>query len=69
MLGGYWLSSLNQFDLCYSVETGEEKFCAFLLTIAESEKYDKVIQSNWIEQLQQKYSNVDQVNDLFLFFA
>ena len=66
MIGGYWLSSLTNFDLCYSVETDEDKFAGFLLTIGESEKYDKVIQSKWIEQLQQKYVNVDQVNESFL---
>lgn len=60
-IGGYWLSSLNHFDLCFSVENGNDQLCAFLLTIIESEKYDKFLQIQWIEQLQQKYSDVDQV--------
>jgi hypothetical protein len=62
IIGGYLLSSLNNFDLCFGVENIEEKFCGFVLTINESEKYDKFIQTKWIEQLQQKYPNVDQVN-------
>jgi hypothetical protein len=35
-----------------------------LLTINESEKYDKFIQTTWITQLHQKYSNVDQVKKI-----
>ena len=55
------MSSLNHFDLCFSVDNGHDELCAFLLTIIESEKYDKLIQSKWIEQLQQKYADADQV--------
>jgi len=59
-IGGYWLTLLNNFDLCFSVDNGHDELCAFLLTIIESEKYDKLIQIKWIEQLQQKYSDIDQ---------
>jgi hypothetical protein len=63
MIGGYLSSSLNTFDLCYAVDNVEDELCVFVLTINESEKYDKLIQSTWITQLHQKYSNVDQVKE------
>ncbi len=65
MIGGYLLSSLNNFDLCFAVDNVEDKLCAFVLTINESEKYDKFIQPTWITQLHQKYPNVDQVMESF----
>ena len=68
MIGGYLLSSLNNFDLCFGIENIEDKLCGFVLTINESEKYDKFLQRKWIEQLHQKYPNVDQVNIKSLFF-
>ncbi|CAF3168179.1 unnamed protein product, partial [Rotaria sp. Silwood2] len=61
LIGGYLLSSLNNFDLRFCVNTGEDELCAFVLTIIKSKKYDKLIQSTWITQLHQKYPNVDQV--------
>ena len=67
LIGGYFFHSLNHFDLCYVVENVDEEISGFLLTINESEKYDKFIQSTWITQLQQKYPNVDRVTFLFLF--
>ncbi|CAF2104856.1 unnamed protein product [Rotaria magnacalcarata] len=60
LIGGYLLSSSNNFDLCFSVNNIEDELCAFVLTISESEKYDKIIQATWITQLHQKYPNVDQ---------
>lgn len=69
MIGGYFVNSLNHFDLCFVVENVEEEICGFLLTINESEKYDKFIQSTWITQLQQKYPNVDRVRDLLSSYA
>ncbi|CAF3451019.1 unnamed protein product [Rotaria sp. Silwood1] len=60
LIGGYLLSSLNNFDLCFVVNNVEDELCAFVLTIIESEKYDKLIQPTWITQLHQKYPNVDQ---------
>ncbi|CAF1144432.1 unnamed protein product [Rotaria sordida] len=60
LIGGYLLSSLNNFDLCFSVNNVEDELCGFVLTISESEKYDKLIQPTWITQLHQKYPNVDQ---------
>ncbi|CAM4976801.1 unnamed protein product [Rotaria socialis] len=60
LIGGYLLSSSNNFDLCFSVNNIEDELCAFVLTIIESEKYDKIIQATWITQLHQKYPNVDQ---------
>lgn len=66
MIGGYLFSLSNHFRLCYSVENGQDDFCAFVLTMMESEKYDKLIQSTWISQLHQKYSTIDQVKS-FLF--
>lgn len=62
IIGGYFFNSLNHFDLCFVVENVEEQISGFLLTINESEKYDKFIQSTWITQLHQKYPNVDQVS-------
>ncbi len=67
MIGGYFLSSLNNFDLCFVVDNVEDELCAFVLTINESEKYDKLIQPTWITQLHQKYPNVDQVNHSIFF--
>jgi hypothetical protein len=64
MIGGYLLSSLNNFDLCFVVDNVEDELCGFVLTINESEKYDKFIQTTWITQLHQKYSNVDQVKKI-----
>ncbi len=64
MIGGYLLSSLNNFDLCFVVDNVEDELCAFVLTINESEKYDKLIQPTWITQLHQKYPNVDQVRQI-----
>ncbi len=61
MIGGYLLNSLNNFDLSFVVENVEDELCAFVLTITESEKYDKLIQATWITQLHQKYPNIDQV--------
>ena len=61
-IGGYLLNSLNNFDLCFGVENIEDQLCGFVLTINESQKYDQFIQTKWIEQLHQKYPNVDQVN-------
>ncbi|CAF4749932.1 unnamed protein product, partial [Rotaria sp. Silwood2] len=55
LIGGYLLSSLNNFDLRFCVNTGEDELCAFVLTIIKSKKYDKLIQSTWITQLHQKY--------------
>ncbi len=62
MIGGYLLSLLNKFDLCFGIDNNEDNLCGFVLTINESEKYDKYLQRKWIEQLHQKYPNVDQVN-------
>ena len=62
IIGGYLLSLLNNFDLCFGIDNNEDNLCGFVLTINESEKYDKFIQRKWIEQLHQKYPNVDQVN-------
>jgi hypothetical protein len=61
MIGGYLLNSLNNFDLSFVVENFEDELNAFVLTINESEKYDKLIQPTWIIQLHQKYPNIDQV--------
>ncbi len=61
MIGGYLLNSLNNFDLSFIVENVEDELCAFVLTINESEKYDKLIQPTWITQIHQKYPNIDQV--------
>ncbi len=61
MIGGYLLNSLNNFDLSFLVENVEDELCAFVLTINESEKYDKLIQPTWITQIHQKYPNIDQV--------
>ncbi len=61
MIGGYLLNSLNNFDLSFIVENVEDELCAFVLTITESEKFDKLIQTTWITQLHQKYPNIDQV--------
>jgi len=68
MIGGYLLNSLNNSDLCFVVDNIEDQLCAFVLTINESEKYDKFIQRTWITQLHQKYPNVDQVekNSFFI---
>ena len=63
IIGGYFFNSLNHFDLCFVVENLEDQICGFVFTINESEKYDKLIQSTWITQLQQKYPNVDQVKN------
>jgi hypothetical protein len=68
MIGGYLLNSLNNSDLCFVVDNIEDKLCAFVLTINESEKYDKFIQTTWITQLHQKYPNVDQVEKKYFLF-
>ncbi|UJR24030.1 hypothetical protein I4U23_026995 [Adineta vaga] len=60
MIGGYLSSLSNHFPLCFAVDNTEDELCAFVLTIIESEKYDKFMQSNWITQLHQKYPNIDQ---------
>ncbi|CAF1237614.1 unnamed protein product, partial [Adineta ricciae] len=60
MIGGYLFSLSNHFRLCYCVENSKDDFCAFVLTMIESEKYDKFIESTWISQLHQKYSTIDQ---------
>ncbi|CAF1317521.1 unnamed protein product [Adineta steineri] len=60
ILGGYLLNSLNNWDLCFGIDNNEDNLCGFVLTITESEKYDKLFQAKWIEQLHQKYVNVDQ---------
>ena len=60
LIGGY-LSNNNNNDLCFVIEDNEDRLSGFILTINQSEKYDKLIQSTWISQLQQKYPNVDQV--------
>ncbi|CAF5011315.1 unnamed protein product, partial [Rotaria sp. Silwood1] len=44
----------------YVIDNNEDNLCGFLLTINESEKYDKLIQTKWIEQLKNKYPDVDQ---------
>ncbi len=62
LIGGYLLSLLDKFDFCFGIDNHEDNLCGFVLTINESEKYDKFIQGKWIEQLHQKYPNVDQVN-------
>jgi hypothetical protein len=62
IIGGYILNSENNNDLCFGIDNNEDNLCGFVITINESEKYDKYIQRKWIEQLHQKYSNVDQVN-------
>ncbi len=67
MIGGYLLSLLNKFDLCFGIDNNEDNLCGFVLTINESEKYDKYLQRKWIEQLHQKYPNVDQVNHLNVY--
>jgi hypothetical protein len=69
IIGGYLLSLLNKFDLCFGIDNNEENLCGFVLTINESENYDKYLQRKWIEQLHQKYPNVDQVNQLISFFS
>ena len=61
MIGGYLFSPMNDFDHCFAVENDDENLCAFAMTIYQSEKYDKVFQRTWIEQLEQKYPNIDQV--------
>lgn len=61
MIGGYLFSPMNDFDHCFAVENDEENLCGFAMTIYQSEKYDQVFQRTWIEQLEQKYPNVDQV--------
>ncbi|CAF2848423.1 unnamed protein product [Rotaria sp. Silwood2] len=43
LIDGYLLSSLNNFDLCFCVNNGEDELYAFVLTIIECEKYDKLI--------------------------
>ena len=65
MIGGYLFSLSNHFRLCYCVENGKDDFCAFVLTMIESEKYDKLIESTWTSQLHQKYPTIDQVKSLF----
>ncbi len=55
---------MDNIDLCFGIDNNEDNLCGFVLTIKESEKYDKYIQTKWIEQLHQKYPNVDQVNHL-----
>ncbi|CAF1464001.1 unnamed protein product [Rotaria magnacalcarata] len=60
IIGGYVSSSLNNNNLCFVIENDQDKICGFLLTINESEKYDKYIQTKWIEQLHEKYPDVDQ---------
>ncbi len=62
IIGGYLLNSLNNCDVCFGIDNNEDNLCGFVLTINESEKYDKIIQLKWIEQLIEKYPNVDQVN-------
>ena len=64
LIGGYLLSLSEKFDLCFGIDNNEEKLCGFVLTVNESEKYDKYVQRKWLEQLQEKYANVDQVNYL-----
>ncbi|CAF4591580.1 unnamed protein product [Rotaria sp. Silwood2] len=56
----YLSSSLNNVNNCYAIDNNEDNLCGFVLTINESEKYDKFIQTKWIEQLHEKYPNVDQ---------
>ncbi|CAF1341997.1 unnamed protein product, partial [Rotaria sordida] len=60
LIGGYLSSSLNNSDLCYAIDNNEDNLCGFVLTINESEKHDKFIQTKWIDELHQKYPNVDQ---------
>ena len=57
MIGGYLSSCLNNNDLCYCVDDIEDRLCAFLMTIIESEKHDKLVEASWVEQLHQKYPN------------
>jgi hypothetical protein len=55
---------LNNSDLCFGVEScnSDDRLCGFALTIGESEKYDRLLQGKWLEQLHQKYPNVNEVN-------
>lgn len=68
-IGGYLSSALNNSNLCFVIDNNQDNLSGFLLTINESENYDKFIQSKWIEQLHQKYPNVDHVNFFFKFFC
>lgn len=52
--------------MCFAVNNTQDELSAFVITISESEKYDKLIQSTWISQLYQKYPNVDQVKENIL---
>ncbi|CAF4562714.1 unnamed protein product, partial [Rotaria sp. Silwood2] len=60
IIGGYLSNLLNNVNNCYAIDNNEDNLCGFVLTINESEKYDKFIQTKWIEQLHEKYPNVDQ---------
>ena len=53
---------MNTSDLCFGIDGTDDGLRGFVLTIIESEKYDKFHQTKWLEQLRQKYSNVDEVN-------
>ena len=48
--------------MCYGIDDNEDRLCGFVLTIEESEKYDRYFQQKWIDELQRKYPNIDQVN-------
>ena len=52
---------MNTSDLCFGIDDTKDGLHGFALTIIESEKYDKFHQTKWLEQLRQKYSNVDEV--------
>ncbi|CAF1646108.1 unnamed protein product, partial [Adineta ricciae] len=60
VIGGYLSNSMNTSDLCFGIDGTDDRLHGFVLTISESEKYDKFHQTKWLEQLRQKYSNVDE---------
>ena len=62
IIGGYLFGSLNNEQICFVVENDEEILSGFALIIIQSEKYDKIIQDKWLEELHRKYPTVDQVN-------
>lgn len=49
----------EKYPMCYVIDDHDDRLCGFVLTIEESKEYD---QQKWIDELQRKYPNIDQVN-------
>lgn len=61
-IDGYCFALRDQFDLCFVVDGVDSQICGYFFTIDQVEQYDRVLQQQWIEELQRNCEQVDQVS-------